>query len=48
MQLKSFKQGDMVTSLTLECIANREKEGLYVDLKPVNCKIELVEGGLNG
>ena len=48
MQLKSFRQGDVVTSLTLECIANREKEGLYVDLKPVNCKIELIEGGLNG
>ena len=48
MQLKSFKQGDVVTSLTLECIANREKEGLYVDLKPVNCKIVLLEGEIDG
>ena len=42
LQLQSYKKEDVVTSLKLECVANREKEGLYLDLKPVDCRIEVL------
>ena len=41
LAIKPFKTAGIVTSLKLECIANREKEGLSVMLKPKDCIIEL-------
>lgn len=41
LAIKPFKTAGVVTSLKLECIANREREGLSVMLKPKDCIIEL-------
>ena len=41
LAIKPFRTNGVVTSLKLECIANREREGLGVMLKPDNCKITL-------
>lgn len=47
LQLQSYRKGDEVTSLKLECVANREKEGLYINLKPNNCRIEILKEGVS-
>jgi hypothetical protein len=41
LAIKPFKTAGVVTALKLECIANREREGLSVMLKPKDCIIEL-------
>lgn len=39
MQIKAYRDNGEINYLILECVANREKEGLYVHLEPINCRL---------
>lgn len=42
LQIKANRHAGNIEYLTLECIANREKEGLQAYLEPINCKLMLL------
>jgi hypothetical protein len=45
LQIQAYREDGDISYLKLECVANREKESLYVHLEPFNCKLEATMKG---
>ena len=39
LQIKAYREQGEISYLILDCVANREKESLYVHLEPENCRL---------